>query len=173
MDTLQAIRQRRSYRKTFTDKAVLREDLKEVLQAGIDAPSGCNMQTTQFIGVDDPELLKALADIYGHSWAATSKAAVLLLTKESMSSSGVSYHVHDYSAAAENIYLAATDKGLATVWIEGQIRGEKGAKMGALLGVPEDLTVAVYMPLGYPADEAPAIAKKGFEERAWFNRYGG
>lgn len=45
--------------------------------------------------------------------------------------------------------------------------------MGRLLGVPEDQTVYVYMPVGYPAKPGPQAKKKPFEERAWFNRYGG
>ena len=38
--------------------------------------------------------------------------------------------------------------------------------MGRLLGVPEDQTVYVYMPVGYPATPGPQAKKKPFEERA-------
>ena len=172
MDTMEAIRARKSYRGPFKDTPVAREDLKELMEAGFLAPSGCNMQTTQFIAVDDPKLLSKLAEIYSHDWAKTAPAAILLLGKDTMSPSGVSYHIHDYSAAAENIYIAAASKGLGTVWIEGQIRGERAAAMGKLLGVPEDLTVYIYMPVGYPAEPGPNAKKKPFEERAWFNGYG-
>lgn len=171
MDTMEAIRSRKSYRGPFKDTPLRREDLKEILEAGFLAPSGCNLQTTRLIGVDDPQLLRELADIYGHDWAKGATAAVLLLGRETMSPSGVSYHIHDYCAAAENIYIAAAAKGMGTVWIEGQIRGEKAAAMGKLLGVPEDLTVYVYMPIGYPAQPGPRAKKQLFEERAWFNGY--
>lgn len=132
MDTMNAIRKRKSFRGPFTDTPVSREDLTELLEAGYLAPSGCNLQTTWLIGVDDPELLAGLADIYSHEWAKGATAAILLIGSFTMSPSGVSYHVHDYCAAAENIYLAAADKGLGTVWIEGQIRGERAEKMGVL-----------------------------------------
>lgn len=172
METLQAIRKRKSYRGTFKPDPVSRKDLKDILEAGFLAPSGCNKQSTQFIGVDDPDLVKKLADIYGIPWAASAPAAILLLSKFTMTPSGVSYHLQDFSAAAENILLAVADKGLATTWIEGQIRGEKAKQMGELLGVPEDLNVSIYMPLGFPADEGPVPKKLSFEERAWFNGYG-
>ena len=146
-------------------------DLREILEAGVAAPSGCNMQTTQFIGVDDPVLVKRLAEIYGKEWALTAPAAILVLTKETMSPSGVSYHIHDYSAAMENLLLAITAKGYASVWVEGQIRGERAREMGRLLGVPEELTVAVYLPVGVPAKPMAEAVKKPFEERAWFNGY--
>ena len=115
MDTMNAIRKRKSFRGPFTDTPVSREDLTELLEAGYLAPSGCNLQTTRLIGVDDPELLAGLADIYSHEWAKGATAAILLIGSFTMSPSGVSYHVHDYCAAAENIYLAAADKGLGTV----------------------------------------------------------
>lgn len=172
MDTMTAIRTRKSFRGPFMeDKRITREDLQEIVEAGAMAPSGCNLQTTEFIGVDDPQLVKELAVIYGKPWAEGSTAAVLLLSKETPSPSGVSYHIHDYSAAAENIYLAATEKGIGTVWIEGQIHGEKAEKMASLLGVPKDMTIFVYMPLGYPAEEGPHKNKIPLKDRMWFNGY--
>ena len=173
MDTMNAIRNRKSFRGPFTDTPVSREDLTELLEAGYLAPSGCNLQTTRLIGVDDPELLAGLADIYSHEWAKGATAAILLIGSYTMSPSGVSYHVHDYCAAAENIYLAAADKGLGTVWIEGHTRAERAEKMGRLLSVPEDQTVYIDMPVGYPAKPGPDAKKKPFEERVWFNGYGG
>ena len=130
MELMEAIRARKSYRNEFYNTPVPRSDLREILEAGLAAPSGCNLQTTQLIGVDDPVLVKRLAEIYGREWAATAPAAILVLTKETMSSSGVSYHVHDYSAAVENMLLAIAAKGYASVWIEGQIRGERAKEMG-------------------------------------------
>ena len=46
MDTMNAIRKRKSFRGPFTDTPVSREDLTELLEAGYLAPSGCNLQTT-------------------------------------------------------------------------------------------------------------------------------
>ena len=171
MELMEAIRARKRYRNQFEDTPVPRNDLREILEAGVAAPSGCNMQTTQFIGVDDPVLVKRLAEIYGKEWALTAPAAILVLTKETMSPSGVSYHIHDYSAAMENLLLAITAKGYASVWVEGQIRGERARERGRLLGVPEELTVAVYLPVGVPAKPMAEAVKKPFEERAWFNGY--
>ena len=171
MELMEAIRERKSYRRTFKPDLIPTGALKEVLEAGAAAPSGCNQQTTRFIGVNDPELAHKLACIYDKPWAMTAPAAILLLTKEHVSYRGNSYHIHDYSAAAENILLAAVDKGYATTWIEGQIEGEKARQMGDLLGVPQDLTVAIYMPLGIPAEENPGVAKMSFDERAWLNGY--
>ena len=172
MDALQAIKGRKSYRSTFKTEPIPREDLREIVEAGFLAPSGCNLQTTKFIAVDDPELVKKLAEIYGHEWAATAPAAILLLTKKVIAPSGETYYIQDFAAAAENI--AATAKGYATTWIEGQLHHNgEDRKMAQLLGVPEDLNVAVYLPIGIPDSTVPAPKKMAFEERAWFNGYGG
>lgn len=171
MEALQAIRERKSYRGEFKEEPVPREDLKEMIEAGFLAPSGCNMQTTQFIGVDEPDLVKELAEIYGIPWAKTAPAAIVLLTKYTLARNGVSYHIHDYSAAAENILIAIAAKGYATTWLEGQIHGDKAKRMGELLGVPEDMQVAIYMPVGLPAKTVLPAQKVPFEQRAWFNRY--
>lgn len=174
MDALQAIKGRKSYRSTFKTEPIPREDLREIVEAGFLAPSGCNLQTTKFIAVDDPEMVKKLAEIYGHEWAATAPAAILLLTKKVIAPSGETYYIQDFAAAAENILIAATAKGYATTWIEGQLHHNgEDRKMAQLLGVPEDLNVAVYLPIGIPDSAVPAPKKMAFEERAWFNGYGG
>ena len=82
MELMEAIRARRSYRGPFAPTPIPREDLRELLEAGALAPSGCNLQTTCLIGVDDPALVKKLAEIYGKSWALTAPAAILLVTRE-------------------------------------------------------------------------------------------
>lgn len=112
MDALQAIKGRKSYRSTFKTEPIPREDLREIVEAGFLAPSGCNLQTTKFIAVDDPELVKKLADIYGHEWAATAPAAILLLTKKVIAPSGETYYIQDFAAAAENILIAATARDM-------------------------------------------------------------
>lgn len=169
MEVMEAIRARRSYRGPFASMPVSREDMREILEAGMLAPSGCNLQTTQFVGVDDPALARKLAEAYGKEWALTAPAAVVLLTKEHPETPGGTRHIEDFSAAAENILLAITAKGYAGVWIEGQICGQPAKIMAELLHVPEDLTPAVYIPFGVPTEGPKKANKKPFEERAWFN----
>ena len=172
MNVLEAIKERKSYRDVFKKEPVPREDLREILEAGTAAPSGCNLQTTQFIAVDEPELVRKIGEIYGREWAMTAPAVILVLTKYTMAPSGVSYHIQDYSAAAENILLAITAKGYATTWIEGQILGRRAEEIGRLLGVPEDMQIVLYLPVGIPEKPLKSVAKLPFEKRAWFNRNG-
>ena len=47
MTTLETISARHSYRGKYLPTPVPREHLTAILQAGLDAPSGCNKQTTK------------------------------------------------------------------------------------------------------------------------------
>ena len=60
MTTLEIISARHSYRGKYLPTPVPREHLTAIMQAGLDAPSGCNKQTTSLIAVDDPEVLGQL-----------------------------------------------------------------------------------------------------------------
>jgi nitroreductase len=53
MDFFDAVANRHSYRGKYSAHPVPVEDLQKIVQAGIDAPSGCNMQTTEFVIVTD------------------------------------------------------------------------------------------------------------------------
>ncbi|MBI5092620.1 MAG: nitroreductase family protein [Candidatus Hydrogenedentes bacterium] len=60
MDVFEAIAKRHSYRGAFKDTPILAEDLERIVQAGIQAPSGKNLQTTTFVIVNNPELVKKI-----------------------------------------------------------------------------------------------------------------
>ncbi len=49
MELFEAIAKRYSYRGPFSDAPVPREDLRKIVQAGIQAPSGKNEQVISFL----------------------------------------------------------------------------------------------------------------------------
>lgn len=61
MDTLEAIKTRRSIRR-YTDEAVSREQLEEIIQAGRYAPSAENRQPWRFVVVTDRDVIARLSD---------------------------------------------------------------------------------------------------------------
>lgn len=60
MNVLEAINSRHSYRGKYRSDPVPREDIITILKAGLVAPSGCKIQTTSLIAVDDPKILERL-----------------------------------------------------------------------------------------------------------------
>lgn len=176
MDLFEAIERRHSYRGTFSPKPVKREDLEKILKAGLMAPSGKNAQTTQFVIIDDPQLLQKIGTMHTmkamHS--ATAMIACIVDTHPEATYEGFAFPVEDCAAAVENILLALTALGYAAAWIDGWLRlNHRAQVIGDLLGLPSGKVVRVLLPIGVPAEPVTAPQKKSFEQRAWFNRYGG
>ncbi|GAG44975.1 unnamed protein product, partial [marine sediment metagenome] len=137
--------------------------------AGLKAPSGGNRQTTTFVIADDPGLLAEIRKIHPHARAVI---ACVTSAEPKTAYGDLQYEVEDCSAAVENMLLAVSALGYATVWIDGMLRLEgRAERLNSLLGVPADRTVRVILPVGVPAAEGPRPEKKPFEERAWFNRH--
>ena len=173
MDLFEAIEKRHSWRGGFLDKPVPRADLKKIVQAGIQAPSGCNAQTTSFVGVDDAALIAEMARVVDKQVVCEARAIIVCLVDHRPVYQGKTFGVEDCAAAVENMLLAVTALGYATVWLDGALRSDGRAKrIAALLGVPDDLEVRVILPLGVPAGQGTQRERKSFAERAWFNRYG-
>lgn len=173
MDVFEAIDKRYSFRGEFLDRGVPHEDLVKIVQAGLNAPSGCNAQTSRFVVVDQPPLLEAIAAILDNRPVLrTARAMILCLASHRPVFQGMAFGVEDAAAAVENMLLAITALGYASVWMDGALRVEgRNRRIGALLGVPGDFEVRVLLPLGRPAAPGPRKPKLPFAERVAFNGF--
>jgi nitroreductase len=176
MDTLEAIKKRYSFRGSYKNTPVSREDLKKILEAGLAAPSGCNKQTTSLIALNDPQLINsilALVKKNGFS-GGNPPAGICVLTQQIPAYEDVLFNVQDYSASIENMLLAITALGYASCWIEGQITEstETQKQIAELLKIPAGYIVVGFLPVGVAENEGKRPEYKAFEERAWFNRFG-
>jgi nitroreductase len=176
MEVFDAISRRHSYRGPFKEAALPREDLEKIVQAGIQAPSGCNAQSTRFVIVDDESIVGSITNMHPSNKAMqTAKAFVACIVDKSPEAvyEGKSFQVEDCSAAVENMLLAVTALGYATVWIDGWLRSEGRCDMIAeMIGLPEGKAVRILLPLGIPEEEWDQKEKLPFNERAWYNSYG-
>ena len=152
MDLFEAIARRHSYRGPMLDQSVPREDLTRIIQAGIQAPSGYNGQSTRFVVIDESSQLAELAAIDPECGVLQRARAVIACIAPRGPAEGderLFFGVEDCSAATENMLLAITALGYASVWLDGWLRyDDRDLKVGALLGVPDDLIVRVLLPLG-------------------------
>ena len=173
MDTFETISDRYSYRGIYLDTPIPREHLKMIMQAGLDAPSGCNKQTTSLVAVDEPELLTKIHAVIDPPLGETAPAMICVLTQKIVAYRDRIFNVQDYSAAIQNMLLAIHSLGYASCWIEGHVTDDDhiGDKIAAILGVPEDYKLICYLPVGIPANNVKRVRKKPFEERAWFNGF--
>jgi nitroreductase len=122
MDFFEVVKQRFSYRGGFKDQPVPREDLQRIVQASLDAPSGKNAQTTEFVIVDDPSLVAGIRQMHtGNKAMQQAPAYIACLIDKSPEAiyEGHTFQVKDCAAAVENMLLAITALGYASVWIDG------------------------------------------------------
>ena len=174
MNAIEAIRARHSYRGAYTDQPVPRQDLAAIMQAGLDAPSGCNKQTTSLIAVDDPALLAQLKGLVDPPIAQTAPAWICVLTRPVVAYRDRVFNVQDYSAAIENMLVAIAALGYASCWYEGHITDVDriGDRLARALGVLEEYELVCVLPVGVAAEPAKPVRKRPFAERAWFNGFG-
>ena len=175
MTTLDVISARRSYRGKYLPTPVPREHLQMILEAGLAAPSGCNKQTTSVIAVDDPELLSRLHAVIDPPIGTTAPAMVCVLTRRIIAYRDRCFSVQDYSAAIQNMLLAIEALGYASCWIEGHVTDvdQIGRQMADILGVPQDMDLVCFLPVGVAAEPVKGPVKQPFEQRAFFNGYFG
>lgn len=176
MDVFEAIQKRHSYRGPFQQTPIPKEDLRQIVQAGIQAPSGKNMQTTTFVIVDDSALARKIGCLHTSNTAVQQAQAMIACVIDRQPSAiyeGHSFQIEDCAAAVENMLIAIAALGYATVWIDGWLRVEgRAEKIGQMLDVPERKVIRVLLPIGAPTEQWQQKEKKPFEARAWFNRYG-
>ncbi|MBP3367620.1 MAG: nitroreductase family protein [Treponema sp.] len=173
MNTIEAINKRHSYRGKYKPNAVPKEDLITIMKAGLNAPSGCNKQTTSLIAVDDTDVLKKLHKVINPSAGETAPAMICVLAQRINAYRDKCFAVQDYSAAIENMLLAIVERGYQSCWYEGHITDEDkiGCQMAQILNVPDDFELVCFLPVGIAETEPTPPQKRTFEERAWFNSF--
>lgn len=170
---INTIATRHSYRGLFSPEIVPEEDLTAIARAGIDAPSGCNKQTTDVIIVNDPVVLSKVKVLLDPPVAQTAPAMIVVLTQRINAYRDRCFAVQDYSAAIENMLLAIVELGYQSCWYEGHITDEDRIcdKIAAVLDVPEGYDVVCILPVGKAAEEFHAPSKKPFAQRVRFNHW--
>jgi len=175
MDVFECIQRRYSYRGSYMDTPVPREDLEKIIKAGLAAPSGCNKQTTSLVGLDDHQILDTIMGLVKKNGfgGKTPPAGICILTQQIPGYSNVYFNIQDYAAAIENMLIAITALGYASCWIEGQITEdvETQKQMAKILNIPEGYIVVGFLPIGVPEREGKRPQYKSFSERAWYNIY--
>lgn len=175
MELFEAISKRHTYRGAFSDQIVPRQDLVKIVEAAIKAPSGKNAQTTSFVIVDDHELLTTIRKMHSANKAMQQAKAYIVCVIDRIPAAtyeAYSFQIEDCAAAVENMLLAVTALGYATVWVDGWLRlADNAEKIGALLELPIEKFVRVILPIGVPVEVKEQAPKLPFEKRAHWNRW--
>lgn len=157
----------------YSDAAVSDGALTTILHAAMSAPSGVNRQPWEFVVVDKPELLKALAEAlpYAKMTASAPVAIVVCGNRERfLDGDDATLWVQDLAAASENILLAAHALGLGGVWTCLFPHADRMEAAARLLELPHDIVPFNLIPLGTPA--APGHPMNKWQpDRVHFNTF--
>jgi nitroreductase len=164
-ETLQTIARRRSVRR-FKDGQIKDAELRAILEAGLQAPSGHNDQSCFFLAVQDKAVLKDISE--------GSKAAMKMAPVDWVANAGANENFHifynaptavivaarkdavaplaDACAAIQNMLLAAESLAIGSCWI-GFVRFHfQNPEAYSKLGIPEGYEVQYGAALGYKPD---------------------
>jgi nitroreductase len=168
MDTIKAIRERRSIRK-YTPDEVEEENLQIILQAGRWAPSASNKQPWHFIVIRNKEMRTKLADI--HDYGRFMKESPVVIVVLGDPAKHPRYYLADPHQAVQNMLLAAHSQGLATCWM-GVRDTNLEPQFRKVLQVPEGLRVVCSISLGY-GDQERKSTRFPLEDITSWEKYGG
>ena len=185
METREALLGRRSIRK-YKDQAISDEDLKDIMECGIYAPSCSNMQPWHFVVVRSPEKKKLVEDLMGqvaekvepdlkthfakHPEVVSETTAFLrqlggapvyvLVFWFDKDFNGKNPKVISMSngAAIENILIAAADKGIGSCWLTAPLDAGIGERLREAFA-PGKGEFAAMLTLGYP-DMSPKAPRR-------------
>ena len=150
MDLKEAVYSRRSVRK-YNDKQISDEDLNEIIEAGLWAPSAVNLQPWYFVVCRSDEALKDLNEIMGGSIFGLTKVlnnrfksnpevidetvnfvksmggakTVILTFLQQEEYDEYTAAVESAAAAMQNIVLTAYSKGISSCWLTAPLHVEK------------------------------------------------
>src|SRR5512139_694910 len=165
MPLIDDILTRRSIRR-YETKDIPEEVLKQILEAGRQAPSAANRQPIRFVIVEDHDLLKVLCDTLITRFVKTAPVAAVGCADVKSLLTG-KWAVVDATIAMQNMVIAAWTLGVGSCWI-GACNEEKVKEM---LKIPDKWKVVALITFGYPAEKPEPRKKKPFEEMFSFNSF--
>ena len=157
----QLIKDRRSIRKYQKNKPVTKEQLNQLLEAAMAAPSARNTRPWEFIAITKREILDEIARVHPHAGMCSTAPAAIVVVALPQGNGLENYFPQDCGAATQNILLEAVSMGLGACWCGVHPRDERVASFRKIFNITEPKIPFNVIALGYP-DEAPAA--RGFFE---------
>lgn len=156
------IEQRVSIRK-FKDKEVEEDKIKEVLKAGMQAPSACNQQPWLFYVVRNKEIIEKLASSSPYSKFASKAPVVIVPCYKQEGLTAPMFAQIDMAICAENMWLKTSELGLGGTWIGIAPLEDRMKAVHDILNLDDDVKVFSLYPIGYPDEEKLQIDR--YDER--------
>jgi nitroreductase len=160
MDIFEAISKRHSVRQFHGNRPIDDSVVRNILEAGIKAPSAGNGQPWHFVVVRDQNLKHRLAVEAGHQpFIAQAPVTIVVCADLDRAERNYgqrgrhTYALQDTAAAIENMLLATCALGLGACWVGAFDEGVAAS----ILGLPGHLRPLAILPIGVPAEPAVRV----------------
>lgn len=164
-EIIKAMEERRSIRK-FKPDMPAKEDLQQIVEAGLYAANGMGKQATITIAVTNKELRDRLSAINAKigGWKEGfdpfygAPAMLIVLARKDWPTG-----IYDGSLVMGNLMLAAHDLGIGSCWIhraKEEFETEWGKELLKSLGISGEYVGIGHCALGYADGEIPKAAKR-------------
>ena len=171
-EVLKALKERRSIR-SFTEEMPPKEMIDQIVEAGLYAPSGKNLQDVITIVVTDPQMRKKFEIAnrtiggYAEDFDPFYGAPVILVVLARKDNPN---HIYDGSLVMGNLLLATHALGLGGIWINRarqEFETEEYQQLLKDLGVEDEWEGIGHCAVGYIDGEVPAPVKRKENRVIW------
>lgn len=163
----EVILNRRSTR-WFSDNPIAREDLLDLVEAGVYAPSAANTQNQRFLIINDKDEIERIGRVrrFPYPSGGCNAAAIIVVfidvTKHPYRAGEYNIWygtwIQNGAASIENILLLAAAKGIGSCWISAiknmdntrLLSGKSWREVFSGYNIPDTLEVQGIVMLGYP-----------------------
>jgi nitroreductase len=160
---LDIINTRRSVRK-WGKGDVPKQDVIEILEAAMNAPSAGNEQAWQFVVLSGEKLAEYLAVNVNCPKGAP---VGILVSGDTKAQKYEGFYLYDCCAAVENILIAVHAKGLGAVWTA--VFPHNVPKVRELLALPDHVVPVAFVPIGHLDGDMPSAVSRYDEAKVHTN----
>ncbi|WP_414836385.1 nitroreductase family protein [Candidatus Nanohalococcus occultus] len=171
MNVFDAVRNLGSFR-SADDKPVERKKVGKILEAGRHAPSPGNVQSLEFIVIEEEESRAKLAEASGDPRLEEAPVAVIVLADTARMRRRIGDEFHDAcnaeaASAVQGMRMVAKEEDLSSCWVTGF--DQMAVKTG--FGIPENVEPMGIIGLCYPRSEVEPDHRFGMNEVVFYEKY--
>ncbi len=171
MDLYEGILTRRSIRR-WKDMPIEEEVMKDILKAGMYAPSSHNVRNWRFVVVTDQAKKELLGDVQPYIRMVKGAPVVVVICGDtSISQEAEAFWVQNCSAATQNILLAAHSKGVGAVWCGVHPMPDAEMAVQSIVELPSHIKPLGIVAMGYPERNVVRQPDRFDETMIHYNTY--
>lgn len=172
-NTLIAIIKGRRSTREFNDSPISHSDIRDIVEAGIWAPTSSSMNARHFVVVQDSSQIKKIM-IFSPGMFSSPKCMIVLCTDEKKAFEVGGEDGRDKSSlldstvAMQNMLLSAESKGIGSC----PVLSFNPTATAKIIDLPENIRPDFIVNLGYTSNKPETPVRPKMEEVTFFERYG-